>query len=136
MLSTSQLNFPVPKTDIVEIDKQYEELQSVVILIHEQVEDTCTDMNISDLFFKLSHLHTHHFMQEQITLAKYKFEDLHTIKSLHRAFLDKLISLKEDLNLDYKVLCKGLIEFLKNWTEEYFVKNQIAVAFLKYKGVE
>jgi len=136
MLSTSQLNFPVPKTDIVEIDKQYEELQSVVILIHEQVEDTCTDMNISDLFFKLSHLHTHHFMQEQITLAKYKFEDLQTIKSLHRAFLDKLISLKEDLNLDYKVLCKGLIEFLKNWTEEYFVKNQIAVAFLKYKGVE
>lgn len=135
MLHPSQLSFSVPKTEIVEINKQYKEFQNIVILLMKQMEQTCADKSISDLFFKLTHLHTHHFIQEQITLSKYKFEDLHSIKTLHSAFLDKLISLKEDIDLDHKVLCKGLIEFLEIWSEEYFVKNQIAVAFLKYKGV-
>lgn len=135
MLHPSQLSFSVPTTEIVEIDKQYQEFQDIVILLMEQLEPVCVDQSISDLFFKLSHLHTHHFIQEQITLAKYKFEDLHSIKALHRAYLDKLISLKEEVELEHKILCKGLIEFLSKWSEDYFMKNQVAIAFLKYKGV-
>lgn len=126
----------IPKTQISDIDKQYEKINSIIENLIKGMGGNCADTNIPEMFYGLMYLHTHYFTQEQITLAKYNFKDLCKIKAMHKEYLDGVIDLREKVAKHPKDFCHEMIEFMISWTESYFVSNQEAVEFLQSKGVK
>ena len=126
----------VPVTQISEINKQYQKLDTILNTLVKSVALNCEDTKISEIFYSLMHLHSHHFVQEQITLAKYNFKDLCKIKAIHKSFLGHIINLQEKIAKEPNKFCNEMIDFLTSWSESYFVSNQEAITFLESKGVK
>ena len=124
------------ETHIESIDKQYESIEGIMheLSINKQVD---YDINkVSQLFYKLIYINTHYFLQEQITLAKYKYSRLPVIKAIHKVFIDRVMSEREKINPMTTTFCTQMLDFLNNWFVDYKEINKGAIEFLISKNVK
>ena len=126
----------IPKTNIDDIDKQYQKIESILNDLIRNEKLDCSKTNLPPVFYSLMHLHSHYFTQEQITLAKYKFDGLCALKTYHKAFLDDVLLFQDKISENPRAFCTEMIEFLGDWSKEYFTINKTAVDFLRSKGVK
>lgn len=125
-----------PETKISDISKQYQKINEITELLKREIDNNCETTNFSELFYSLTHLHTHFFIQEQITLANYKFEMLGDIKFSHSLYLKSIIILQEKIAEKPLEFCTEMLSFFQNWTKNYLLTNQNAIDFLISKGVK
>ncbi len=130
-----QTEFKIPQTGIENIDKQYQKIQSIIFDLNHGLNSNCIQSNIPKIFYGLMHLHSHYFVQEQITLAKYEFDGLCELKTFHKEFLDDILLYREKVAEQPNTFCTDMRKFLIEWSSVYFVKNLTAINFLKAKGV-
>ncbi|MBN2668378.1 MAG: hemerythrin family protein [Bacteroidales bacterium] len=135
MLESSLSALNIPETHITEIDKQYQKIKLTIEQVNACIIGGGSMEKLSPIFYSLVYIYDHYFTQEQITLAKYKFDKLETIKKVHRNFIDEVISYQKKIENHQLDSCSQLAEFLNQWAVGYFNDNQIAVSFLKAKGV-
>ena len=120
----------IPKTGIQSIDEQYQKIAIIISDLSDNIENDCVDSQISQIFFRLMHLHSHYFVQEQITLARYNFPNLSEIKKVHKSYLNKIIEYREMTQNKANDFCNEVLDFVSNWASGYFKANQEAVDFL------
>ena len=126
----------LPQTGIEDIDKQYQKIESIINNLKKGLESDCVSSNIPTVFYGLMHLYSHYFIQEQITLAKYNYKDLYSLKAFHKEFLDDILLFREKIAKSPNLFCNEMIPFLITWSKDYFLINQKAINFLKEKGVK
>jgi len=129
------INPKIPLTYISSIDEQYSKIEFLISILNKNIKLNCKDILINELFFKLVHIHTHYFTQEQITLSKYNYNNLQEIKTIHKQYLDKIVSIHKKATKEHLLFCKETLSFLKNWLPNYFTINAKAINFLKENNV-
>ncbi len=136
MINRETTKSKIPQTGIEDIDKQYQKIQAIIIDLDHGINSNCIQQNIPKIFYGLMHLHSHYFVQEQITLAKYKYKDLCELKTYHKEFLDDVLLYREKVAKEPNSFCTEMKIFLIEWSKKYFLKNLKAIEFLKSKGVK
>ena len=135
MIKTNLITDLSQETRIESVDLQYDSLRLMVEELSGLLDTECEYEKISQLFYKLIHINTHFFMQEQITLAKYNYPELAEIKGVHQAFIDKVMDGRERLNSDTIAFCSEMLDFINVWLQNYLLINSRAVRFLLSKNV-
>jgi len=136
MTKNNSLKLLSKKTYIESIDKQYQGIEDLRNDLFQIKKGNCELIEVSQLFYKLIYIKTHYFMQEQITLAKYKYDRLSVIKAIHNVFIDKVMADREGIKPDSKIFCVEMLDFINNWFVDYIEINNDAVKFLISKNVK
>jgi hemerythrin len=136
MINITEETIQIKETQISEIDKQYQKIKSVFDQITQCIRNEEFGENLSALFFNLVYIHDHYFMQEQITLSKYNYPNLETIKKSQQLFLKEIIKYQTKIEKDAEASCKEMTQFILSWSKEYFEINEKAIEFLKGKGTK
>jgi|GEM_PF-3184801 hemerythrin len=130
------LDIDFPKTAIVEIDKQYQKIQSTIESLETCIRQSEYGERLTTLFYGLIYIHDHFFMQEQITLSKYRYEKMNDIKQIHRSYIESVVNYQKLIEENQSLSCSEIAHFMHDWTQKYLVVNAHAIDFLKSKGVK
>jgi len=136
MTKNSSLKHIYKKTNIESIDRQYQSIENLRNELYQIKKGNCELNEVSQIFYKLIYIKTHYFMQEQITLAKYKYNRLSVIKAIHKVFIDKVMADREGIKPNSKKFCIKMLNFVDDWFVDYIEINNDAIKFLISKNVK
>lgn len=122
------------KKGIEVIDQHHEKILGVIRLLAETIKTDNSKIKLSEIFQKLTFYAENYFIEEELLLQKYSYENLAKHKAEHKNFVLKLIELYYKFTHEDMSPWEELYQFLKNWYNKHISEyDNNAVEFLKTK---
>ncbi len=128
------------ETGIFVIDQEHRFLIENINLLHQisthpQEDAAALENELTAVFDNLVHYSRTHFVVEEELMRVWSYEGLHSHKLEHDRFLQRILSLQQDMQEQEVQLGQALLNFLKEWlTQHILVVDQAMAHYLKAKG--
>lgn len=127
---------PSYTVNIKEIDKQHQQLVTVINDLHHGMKTGKGKEVLSDVLDELIKYTTFHFKYEEMLLDKFSYPETKIHKRQHADLVEQVIAYKENYDSGGKILTMEVMDFLKLWLTSHIVgSDKNYSAFLNSKGL-
>ncbi|GBD90056.1 bacteriohemerythrin [bacterium BMS3Abin04] len=100
---------------VEEIDSQHKKLIKIINNLNDAWKNDFKFEEFKNVFLDLIDYTEYHFRSEEKYMEKYNYPKLEIHRKQHRAFVDRLMKLKEKCSYNKKEAYTDLLSFLSNW---------------------
>jgi len=106
---------------IDKIDNHHKKFLDIINLLINITENRSCEEEVSLIFFRLVYYVENYFIDEEIYLQEYNYENLKQHKEAHNKFINDIIEFQKQYQDKDKTVCARLLSYLQAWFNNHIL---------------